>query len=130
MPTDAASPCWSENRKHHTLQLQRLHFSAFHSFITCKLNVKEDGLEQLKCQVHAKTGIPPDAQQFISGTKLVTSSTDIKGDSTLTLEIKLVGGSNCDICYGRLYSVEWTSGMEWWNGILELWNALFHTSSE
>ena len=23
------------------------------------------------------------------------------------------------LTFGRLYSVEWTSGMEWWNGILE-----------
>ena len=69
------------------------------SFITCRLNPKEGALHQLNCQVFAKTGIPPNTQQFIAGTKLVTSSADIKDNSTLTLKIKLCGGSNCDICY-------------------------------
>ena len=47
------------------------------SFITCRLNPKEGALHQLNCQVFAKTGIPPNTQQFIAGTKLVTSSADI-----------------------------------------------------
>ena len=67
------------------------------SFITCRLNPKEKAFNRLKCQVLAKTGIPPNIQQFIAGTKLVTSSADTKDNSTLSN--KLCGGSNSDICY-------------------------------
>ena len=47
----------------------------------------------------ARTGIPPNIQQFLSTGKLVKCDNDVRKDSNLSLKIRLCGGSNSDICY-------------------------------
>ena len=69
------------------------------SHITCRVNRKRGAYDQLRSEVFAKTGIPPNMQQLLANRKLVKSSSDLTKNSTLNLKVKLCGGGNCDICY-------------------------------
>ena len=78
------------------------------SLTTCRLKSSTASLKELQLQVYATTGIPPELQQVLYGTKLLQSQSDLQDlpdEATVSLKLKVVGGGNCDICYsaGLLY---------------------------
>ena len=52
------------------------------SHITCRVNRKRGAYDQLRSEVFAKTGIPPNMQQLLANRKLVKSSSHLTKNST------------------------------------------------